>query len=974
MKKFLRLSLLCILLDGPLAVANPLPDAPAANNPAPETSQPTVASFAAQARSQIDARLLDEASHTLQQGLEVFPDSALLLRLKGALERRQGNNAAALITHEALAKADPANEADRSVLALLLADAATRAPPQDAAAMLARAMPLSDYNADITAAYCLAAARVKQPEAVIAAYEHLDAPHREHPSLLTAAAASYRELERFDDAATLYDRLLTASPKDPALADAYVDALLKGQSATTGARVAAAAKRHPDCLPLLRAYVQWCLDHGEPWRGLQTLTQVLIMAPDEHNAANQRVALLADLGCATLARDFTKTYNTTIDVTVQQRVRTRMAEAEANWRRIDSTAGAPSDLQPGLQTEPTTAPKGLLTLDYGDITEEAAPGSTSVDLTMLIQQIEYLRGHGFKFVSDRDVSAARRGKKPLPARAALLLFHGGFASFAERVMPVLEQYHYPALLAIPTAKLEQKRVAAPTPALMTWEQVRTLAANPMLTLVSMSHSLDNVAQSNPQGRLAPAAHSCLYLPQTSRYETVDEYRERITADLKTSQRLLASRTGRVTDILLWPEGVYNHLTLDAARMLDYGLMFAAETPNMPRDTDVFPTFVPVGATTLENFACRVWQWGLPPKPDTRPSLAMPLNLASVIGSSADQTRANLSTAVERAVSAGVDTVYLSACTDENGDGAAESAFFPNRTLPMKADLLDHAASLLRYRGIEVVVVMPVLGIHPPVKEPDQRLLVMEFHLGQVAPDPWRFRLTPFHPEALRMIRELHEDLAAHVDLDNVLFGRDAYLTDFEDGGPMAAAFAREKAGIHERNPKEFSPDQRQQWVALKSVTIGNLLDDLQAAITLWHPSARFGRFLYAPVLLDPIAREWFTQDYQATLAKYHFVCVDANPELYATESPLAWLHDLAAKAAATPQGIEKTVFCIPLLQDKQEDWLSKSSWTKRTVELGSAGARHMAFEPDLPLQDTPSLSSIQAVHRAIDRLTPTPKH
>lgn len=955
-RSFLLLPVLLIAVALPSladsAQTAPAPKPEATHAPTSGASPQTV-HLLKKAKTQIGAGQFDAALATLQLGLEGAPADVELLRTKGAIERRLGNNAAARSTYEALLAAAPDDALASPILALLLADAATQAPPEEAFNLLARAHTLSEAAPDITATYCLAAARAKQPEAVATTYALLDDARRNETAYMTAAALAYRELLRFEEAAALYSALLTLSPKDASIAESYVDTLTRGAPATSAARLAAAYAQHPACVPLLRVYSEWCMQHGATWRGLSLLTQLLALTPDNAELVGRRAALLADLGCATLAASLIAPLGDSIDATVREGVQFRLNESRALWEKIDVALGT------------INGPTGLLTLAYGDITDDAAPTSTGVRQRQLIEQIEYLRGHNFRFVSVQDLAADMRGKQPLPERAVLLVFTGAYASFAERALPVLAQYNCPALLAIPTAAIENRSPAPASPPLLTWSELKAISANRLITLASMTHALGGHVQSNPQGRLTLCATSRIYTSTTGRYETSDEYRARIDADLRQAQRLINSRAGRMTDILVWPEGAFTGAALDIARNLDFGIMFATRRPYMPVAPDLRPAMTPAGAVTLAAFARDVWQWGQPPRPAEHPTLAMPMELDPLIGDTPEETRAQVEKAVERAVNAGVDTVYLAGCADEDGDGAAESAFFNNRVLPVKADILDYTASLLQYRGIRVLIHMPTLGIRPPGVEPDKRLFVMQYRWGRVAPDPHNLRLSPFHPESVRLIHELHEDLAAYVHCDGVLFGRDAHLANTEDVGPSATKHFIDQAGIHERNPEMLNKEQRLRRDDLKQAALDNLLLDLRRTIAVWNPSAEMARAIAAPVVMTPNARAEYAQNYQSTLAQFDTVYVDVDPESHDSGPPQAWMGALVEAVKATPGGLDRTVFVVELQPRGFSDWLSKGAWLKRVRTLTDAGGLHLAYWPDLgPGENQPPLATIQSVRRA----------
>ena len=76
----------------------------------------------------------------------------------------------------------------------------------------------------------------------------------------------------------------------------------------------------------------------------------------------------------------------------------------------------------------------------------------------------------------------------------------------------------------------------------------------------------------------------------------------------------------------------------------------------------------------------------------------------------EQQEKNLGLLLDRVKAMKLSTVILQAYADPDGNGAADALYFPNRHLPMKADLFNRTAWQLRTRaGVEVFAWLPVLS-------------------------------------------------------------------------------------------------------------------------------------------------------------------------------------------------------------------------------------------------------------------------
>ncbi|MFX8187854.1 poly-beta-1,6-N-acetyl-D-glucosamine N-deacetylase PgaB, partial [Acinetobacter baumannii] len=79
-----------------------------------------------------------------------------------------------------------------------------------------------------------------------------------------------------------------------------------------------------------------------------------------------------------------------------------------------------------------------------------------------------------------------------------------------------------------------------------------------------------------------------------------------------------------------------------------------------------------------------------------------------------QQEANLGKLIDRIKDLAPRAVYLQAYADAKGNGAVESVYFPNRHLPMRADLFSRVSWQLKTRAkVEVYAWLPMLSFKLP---------------------------------------------------------------------------------------------------------------------------------------------------------------------------------------------------------------------------------------------------------------------
>jgi biofilm PGA synthesis lipoprotein PgaB len=318
---------------------------------------------------------------------------------------------------------------------------------------------------------------------------------------------------------------------------------------------------------------------------------------------------------------------------------------------------------------------------------------------------------------------------------------------------------------------------------------------------------------------------------------------------------------------------------------------------------------------------------------------------------AQQAR-NLDRLIDRIRGYQISAVYLQAFADPKGSGATRQVYFPNRQLPMRADLFNRVAWQLRTRaGVEVFAWMPVLAFDLPGAAP---VLAWNEETHSAGPDPSAYpRLSPFDPEARRRILEIYEDLARHAAFAGILFHDDAVLSDFEDASEPALD-AYERAGL----PRSIEairrdPELFRRWTSLKTETLIAFTQELADRARLYRSPLKTARNIFARPLLEPESEAWLAQNYDRFLAAYDQTAVMAMP--YMENVPAgeadAWLRRLVDRAARAPGGLERTVFELQAV-----DWRAKNGDADRRIPtetlagqmrlLARLGARNYGYYPD----------------------------
>lgn len=605
----------------------------------------------------------------------------------------------------------------------------------------------------------------------------------------------------------------------------------------------------------------------------------------------------------------------------------------------------------GISSASDRPPVGLLALSYHDVVDLEAQTLTdrlAVTSDQLIQHFSWLAGNGYQPISLQQWRDAQQGG-PLPDKPVLLTFDDGYASFYTKVLPLLELYGFPAVLAPVTSWIdtpEGKPVRygdelRSRDDFLTWQQLRDIQASNLVEIASHSHDLHRGVYANPYGNLLPAAAARAYLQASNSYETDAQYQQRLQADLLTSVQLLETELGRAPTTVVWPYGAFNDMALDVARQVGMDWSMSLESlPNRHGHHNIHRVLV--GADTdLRSIAQQAQRVFVKPLRET-PLRAAHLDLDYVYDADDQQMQANLDVLLDRIKALQINAVFLQAFADPDGDGVASAVYFPNRHMPVRADLFNRVAWQLATRAeVAVYAWMPVLAFRLPDDALNQQLAVVArdgSHEGRY------HRLSPYASEARRIITEIYADLGRYSRFGGVLFHDDAFLTEQED---VSQAARRVGADTHQ--------------APAHTAALVDFTQHLAATLERWQPGLKTARNLYARLVLEPESEAWFAQNFQQFLQHYDYTALMAMPYLEGARRPRAWLRELVAKVAAHDQtALAKTVFHMQTRDWRNGRPISNRELRKQFNLLLRKGALNIAYYPDDFVGNHPDLHMLRS--------------
>ena len=651
----------------------------------------------------------------------------------------------------------------------------------------------------------------------------------------------------------------------------------------------------------------------------------------------------------------------------------------AGWLMITACSSAhnttPRYVTPGERT-PLTAdhqwPKNsFLVLGYHDVEDGAADQRyLSVRTSALSDQMAWLRDNGYQPISVQQILDAHDGKIVLPEKAVLLTFDDGYSSFYTRVWPLLKAYNWPALWAPvgswvdapANKKVDFGGLMTARDKFATWKMVEEMGKSPLVEVGAHTWNSHFGAEANPQGSKEPAVANRLYDKKTGTYETDEQYTRRINTDISLITNKIKSVTGKSPRAWVWPYGAANGTTLNLAKEHGYKMAFTLnEGLANAAFLDDIPRVLISDNPSLKRFASQVAQVREP-----QTMRVMHVDLDYVYDKDPAQQKRNIDKLIQRVYDMRISHVFLQAYADPKGDGNIREVYFPNRWLPMRADLFNYISWQLQTRaGVTVYAWMPVLAFDLDASIP--RVTAWDPKTGRTAINHENYvRLSPWSSEARQRITEIYEDLAKHASFKGILFHDDAFLTDFEDASPEALAAYR-AAGLPgsieqiRNNPQAF-----ERWTRLKSKMLIDFTKQLtQSVRNIRGPQVQTARNIYAMPVLEPESEAWFAQNLNDFLNTYDWTAPMAMPfmEQIPANDANAWLDRLVNAVAQNPGALDKTVFEL-----QARDWrksgdqaeISGKQIAEWMRQLKLSGAGNYGYYPDDFISDKPEMSEIRS--------------
>jgi biofilm PGA synthesis lipoprotein PgaB len=616
----------------------------------------------------------------------------------------------------------------------------------------------------------------------------------------------------------------------------------------------------------------------------------------------------------------------------------------------------------------------LTVIGYHEITDhkDALIPSYAVTTQQFSEHIDWLQKNGYHFINVDQLLKAHQGKYTLPTKPVLLTVDDGYQSFYQNAYPIIRAKKIPVVLAVVGSWLEPKADQKvdfggdeiTRNKILSWNELKEMQNSGFVEIASHSYHLHRGVTANPQANSEPAAITRIYDLKTKTYESDASYRTRVYQDLKKNNDLLKAHGLRSPRVMVWPYGRYNMQLVQISKQLGMPITITLDdgADHAKQSIQNMGRILIQGNMSTSALAQEIKNRELNLNDNNRPQKIMHVDLDYIYDPDPQQQERNLGNLLDRINGMGVKTVYLQAFSDPDANGSADMVYFPNRHIPMRADLFNRVAWQIQTRTPvqRLYAWMPLLAWELPKSDPVSKELVLtqqakadeHLNMGYI-------RLSPYSPKARQAIKEIYQDIAKSTPFDGLLFHDDVTLSDYEDASPQALA-AYAKQGL----PTDLAQirgndDKLQKWTAYKTRTLDDFAMELAGEVRQYQPYLMTARNLYAQVALNPYAENWYAQSLEESLKRYDFTAIMAMPYMEQVDNPEKFYTDIMDRVKQYPNGIKKTVMELQAINWRNDQKIPSEEMAATIKSLYQQGAMHIAYYPDDPIKQHPDVETMR---------------
>lgn len=337
----------------------------------------------------------------------------------------------------------------------------------------------------------------------------------------------------------------------------------------------------------------------------------------------------------------------------------------------------------------------ITVLCYHDIVDKTKT-PFEVTLKNLTDQFEMFKRENYTPISAEQYLAAQNNLFTLPEKPVMICFDDGYVAMYTKLFPLLKKYNYPVTIALITSYTDTYG----TPEmgkLMDWQQIKEMEDSGLVTFASHTHAMHFYAVASEFSDRTQALSTFWY--QNGKYETEEQYRQRVQNDFAMTQYLFKKNLGHPAKVMVWPYGEFNNIAIDIAKKNGFELFLALSEDSAKKNSRDFVKRLLVynnpSARELEKIITA-------PEKQVIPFNSIDLKLNDIYSEDATTFNDNITQIADYFFNYKSKVVMLSAYEGNN----VNNTYFHNNNEPTQPNIFNYIANRFKDRGVMVYASLP----------------------------------------------------------------------------------------------------------------------------------------------------------------------------------------------------------------------------------------------------------------------------
>lgn len=217
-----------------------------------------------------------------------------------------------------------------------------------------------------------------------------------------------------------------------------------------------------------------------------------------------------------------------------------------------------------VATASATASADVPIVMYHQVSSGKNCGDYVISVDLLRKDFQYFSDNGITPISLRQLAEFTENGTPLPPKPIIITFDDGAKSFFTKVVPLLEEYGYPANINIIGSLTELYTKNGDTNdayAYLNENDIRSLSQNPLVEIGCHTYDLHTLSYRRGMGKLST--------------ETKEEYITLIKTDIERFDKLYYEITGEKLSVFAYPYGIKNDILPDILKENGYKIILTS---------------------------------------------------------------------------------------------------------------------------------------------------------------------------------------------------------------------------------------------------------------------------------------------------------------------------------------------------------------------------------------------------------------